>query len=423
MTFFGLLWILLIIICLMKKNPCWMIGLTILSSTLQCNNVLVIGGAGLGPQIITSIMMIIKTITLNKSLKITIYKKSKGMLFAVILLFLVALFSSVHNNVISKNYLRIIQLLVYIICFFCMFGMGKYLDDKYVYRIMRRITIFLVITGFIQLGITSGAFPRLNIIQILLYNDTLSDVVYFTRNNYTRILSTYMEPSYYAGYIIGAFYYFLSIKEKRQENMWLLVLLFVQIILSFSSTAYGAFCIIGVLFVSFSYEKKVKLYVLIGGLLLAIVMFTFFNNVLDAVVFSKMQSGSGIAREHWNMAALRNFNASPIIGVGYKQSRASSIIYTILSELGIVGMIAYFFLNIQWIYFIVNKNAQKQNGLEFTSICLAILGVVVCQIIAVPDIDICTYWMWMNLLSLSFSYRAYNRSSQSLESHFAHINM
>jgi len=39
--------------------------------------------------------------------------------------------------------------------------------------------------------------------------------------------------------------------------------------------------------------------------------------------------------------------------------------------------------------------SDAQKGLRF-----AILSVVLTQLIAVPDVDICTYWMWMNLLAL-----------------------
>lgn len=31
---------------------------------------------------------------------------------------------------------------------------------------------------------------------------------------------------------------------------------------------------------------------------------------------------------------------------------------------------------------------------------LAVIGVCFTQIIAVPDLDICTYWMWLSLLAL-----------------------
>ena len=41
------------------------------------------------------------------------------------------------------------------------------------------------------------------------------------------------------------------------------------------------------------------------------------------------------------------------------------------------------------------KMSDAQKGLRF-----AILSVVLTQLIAVPDVDICTYWMWMNLLAL-----------------------
>ena len=405
MTLFGIIWIILIIICMIQNNPKWMIGITVLSSTLQCDNVLVIGDSGLGPQVITSIAMIAKTFLICRSWKIKIQKKAIGIQLSVIILFLVVLLSSIKNDIISLNILRVLQLLVYIICFFCMYKVGKLVDDNYIYRLLRKLTIFLVIIGFIQIGITSGILPRIRLIQMLFYNDTLSDVVYFTRNNYFRIMSTYMEPSYYSGYIVGIFYYLLSYKEKRKENLWLLILLLIQILLSFSSTAYGAFCILGVLFIASSYEKRIKLYIILGGIAGALIMYVFFYNILDTVIFSKMESVSAIARSYWNMAAIHNFESSPLIGIGYKQSRASSIVFTVLSELGILGLLSYILVNAQIIFAAINRKRQLQNGLEYTSICLSIVGVVICQLIAVPDLDICTYWMWMNILALCYSHR------------------
>lgn len=403
MTLFGTIWITLIMIGMVKKDPKWMIGLTILSATLQCDNVIVINGSGLGPQVITSLAMIIKGFFYGNRWIISFPRKTKGLVFGFLALLTVILYSSIYNGVITRNYLRIAQLLMYVMCFFSMFKMGKYISEEYIYRLIRKLSIFLVVMGFIQIGITSGILPRIPLIRILFYNDTLSDVIYFTRNNYFRVMSTYMEPSYYAGFLVGAFYYFLSYAGKRRENLWLLFFLFIQIILSFSSTAYGAFLVVGILFIAGSYENKIKLYVLIGGIIGAFIMYFFFYDTLDLVILSKMQSGSGIARRYWDLAAIRNFKASPIIGIGYKQSRASSIIYTILGELGIVGFSLYWWLNIRILIAVLSKKKRQRNGLEFTRLCLAIVGVIACQVIGVPDLDICTYWMWMNILALCYS--------------------
>ena len=99
------------------------------------------------------------------------------------------------------------------------------------------------------------------------------------------------------------------------------------------------------IFLASSKEKKLKFEIIMASVVGFAIMYLFFFDVLDLVIFSKASSGSGVARHGWNVIAMREFNTSPFWGVGYKMSRGSSIIYTILSELGILGMIVYTILN------------------------------------------------------------------------------
>lgn len=398
MTIFGIVWFLLIIYCMTTKIEN-MVVLTIVSSVFQCSNVLVISGTGIGPQIITSFFMILRMLLLQKDGKIRIRKYSASIMFYSIFIFLIAFISSLLNNVIAINYLRLIQLLVYVVCLFSMYAASARVGVDFVYKLIRKLSIALVIIGFVQVLITTGILPRLSIITTLLYNDTTSDVIYFTRNNYFRILSTYMEPSYYAGFLIGAFFFFLSIREKRRENLWLILLLFVQIILTFSSSAYVAFIITGLMFLATNREGKLKIVLIVLSIFILTIMYLGFYDVLDNVIFSKLQSGSGVARIHWNNEAIRRFETSKIIGVGYKMSRASSIVYTLLSELGIIGFVSYVLLNLSIISPTLIKKKKVMNNYEI-GLRLAVIGVCFTQIIAVPDLDICTYWMWLSLLAL-----------------------
>lgn len=403
MTIFGLLWMTLILISMLLPNLNAMIVLTLLSSTIQCSNVIVMGGTGIGPQIITSAAFLIKMLFYKKNRKIRIRHDVLAIQLGVILIFTMVLVSSCANNTLGMNILRIMQLLIYILCFLAMYSAGENVDIEFVYNTLRKMTIFLLVIGIIQICITTGFFPRLSIFQAILYNDNLSDVIYFTRNNYFRILSTYMEPSYYAGFLVGAFYYFLSYKEKRQENLFLLAFILFEIIFTFSSTAYGAFALTGIIFFASSREGKLKIYVLVGGIIGLLVMYFGFHDVLDKVIFSKMESGSGIARHYWNIAAENVFMSSPIYGTGYKTSRASSLFYTLLAEMGILGFISYAYTNLQIILPVFLKKRRERWTQEYIGICLAVFSVVICQMIAVPDLDICTYWMWMNFLALIYS--------------------
>ena len=58
MTIFGILWMLLIVICMFSSFEN-IAALTIISATIQCSNVLVLNGSGIGPQVITSIAFIL----------------------------------------------------------------------------------------------------------------------------------------------------------------------------------------------------------------------------------------------------------------------------------------------------------------------------------------------------------------------------
>lgn len=400
-TLFGVIWIGILFFCMLCNSLTGMCFLTVLSSTLQSANVFVIGDNGVGSQVITSMVFIAWMLLQRENSKIKLRYRSIGIQIGFLLILAIILYSSIANGVIWLHISRIIQLLIYILCYFMMYQAGEKISIDYTYQMIRKITIFLLVVGVIQLLITTGYLPRLSIIQILLYNDT-DPAVYYHRDGYFRILSTYMEPSYYAGYLVGAFYYFLSCKKERKKNYILLFMIFFEIIMTFSSTAYASFALIGILYFANTKEGKMKLFILLGGVIGFLVMYYGFYDVLDQVIFSKSESGSGVARHYINLAAKRKFESSPVYGVGYKESRASSVFYTLLSELGIIGLITYIYTNIAIIFPLFSKKLQSIFDERYLGVCIAVSSVIVCQIVAVPDLDICTYWMWMNILALSY---------------------
>ena len=63
--------------------------------------------------------------------------------------------------------------------------------------------------------------------------------------------------------------------------------------------------------------------------------------VLNAVIFDKSESESGIERAAMNMAGMRAFLDTYGLGVGLGSTRASSFIVAMLSSLGILGSVIY----------------------------------------------------------------------------------
>lgn len=260
------------------------------------------------------------------------------------------------------------------------------------------MTITLLIIGFIQFGITSGILPRLSIVGTLLYNDSNKQVVYYNTDNWFRFTSTYMEPSYYSGFLDGSFFYFLANKEHRKKNYFLLVVIFFQILLTFSSTAYGVFALMGIVYFILSIEMKFKFNLLLMALAGFAVMMLAFPNVMNSVIFKKFSGQSYAGRNPHIMRAMEMFKRSPIIGNGYKTARGSSIIETMLAETGIIGCSLYILLVISFVLLI--KNYKK---ITYTFMAgLAVLSAIFTQIIAVPDLDICTFWMWLNVFALHY---------------------
>ncbi len=393
MTLFGFVWLLIVAFAFLEKKE-RMIEVTILSSVFQCSNVISIGSLKVGPQIITSAIFILYMGFVHKCF----YKiRIKKMNLSLILWMLALLCSVVLSSLVAGNFsdviLRILQLYIYIVCFFMMIQAGCNLSEEKIYKIIKRITVFMVLFGILQIMITSGFLPRSWLINKLFFNeamygDGLENVTYFTRDNYFRILGTYMEPSYFSG-LLGVFFYFLNKRKRLKNNYFLLAIISLEIILTFSSTAYGSLLLTFAIYILCSNTPKKIKFLLTGGAIFGYILLYFgMHDILDLVIFSKMQGGSANARRTWNILAQRNFALSPLYGVGYKNSRASSIIYTILAEQGVIGFICFLGLNLS----IFKYKSRNEN---LVAVKYAIIANVIGQIIAVPDIDICTYWMWI----------------------------
>ena len=124
-----------------------------------------------------------------------------------------------------------------------------------------------------------------------------------------------------------------------------------------------------------------------------VVYFTAYD-LLDSVVFSKSESGSYFTRLNMNNSAIQMFKSSPVLGKGYKSIRGSSIIYSILGELGICGFLIYILFNLSIFLPIVSKNFYKLSELN-VGLRFSVMSACVCRIIACPDLDLCAYWFWL----------------------------
>lgn len=397
MTLFGCIWFCIIVWDFVKKPINNTIFLTILFMTFQSTNVLYVNGSGIGPGVLTSIFCILKIIIMQ-GFRIRKLEKPVAVFITAIFMLLIIYLSLVLNSVFGVNALLFLQIAVYIMCFISIQFIRKAASKDSIYQAIRKIIIFHVIFGFIQILATINVLPLRSVLNILFYNDPSTDVV-FHRTYYARIMSTFMEPSYYAGFLVGAFFFLILHKKKLHQNKLLIFAIMIQILLTQSSTAYGAFFCVGLILILFSdsFTLKQKAFIVILGIIGFLVLYFGFYSLLDAVIFSKEQTGSYSTRIRYNNTALEAFFSSPIIGIGYKNCRGSSIVYSLLGQMGIIGLGIYFIFNL--LIYLSGVIGSKYSDTILTASKFGVLTTMICQIIACPDLDLCTYWIWLYIFS------------------------
>lgn len=403
MTFFGVLWLTIVLWCFSRRDIKYMLFATLLFMTFQCDNVIEIGKTGIGPQLLTSVLFVVKVLFNSKG-KIYLPKRCVCILITVYLLLAAVLASCLYNRILEEKILNIGQLAIYIICFTFVLVGARTVDGETLYRMLRTIVIFLLIMGVLQLFTTMGVLPLRLILKTLFYNDN-STAVYFNHSGYNRLMSTFMEPSYFAGLLVGAFYYFLSLHDRWKENYVLLAAIFAEMLLTASSTAYAAFAIVGVVFILLQDRINIwtKIILLTVAAMVFVALYFGFYDLLDSVIFSKTETGSYMTRTNMNKAAYDSYLGSVWFGIGYKNARGSSIFYSLLAETGRIGLGAYLLLNITVILPITTGAfIQRKVSNQYIGILFAVMSVFLCQLVACPDVDLCTYWFWMYILVVNY---------------------
>lgn len=397
MTLAGVIWITILLCSLMSGKLQTMLFITLLFMTFQGCNVIIINGQGIGPGVLTALIFIAYVIIRNRFKLKKICTQKDSFVFALFLL-AAPIISSAYNRNSIGSILVILQLMSYIGCLFAIQWSREDINESDLYNIVRRLIVFHCCFAIIQVLTTMEILPLRPLLSAFFFNDHGQNVV-FHWSSYNRMLSTFMEPSYFAAFIVGAFYFLLSYKRKWKRNYFLMLVVVMEILLTQSSTAYGAFIIIGMIFVAFTDELslKQKAAVIGIGLIGLIILYVGFYSVLDTVIFSKSGTASYRQRERFNTRAWNAFISSILLGVGYKQVRGSSIILSILGQTGILGLISYTLFNLSFVR--RNRYTVDNNPQLYSAVKLSLLSAVATQIIACPDLDLCSYWVWAIIVS------------------------
>lgn len=412
-TFFGMIWLFLIIFIFIRGKSEEMVRLLFIAMTLQQPAVVFFGENGVGPQIITSCAFVVwffyfTVIKCNGKIIIEKHKFNRAFsciaCFLLILCIIASLYMNGKNNVIDNFGIVFTQLLIYIICFVIMWTIGHLFSIEEIKNSFVFTIKVVCIIGIIQFINTARIINLTSILKLIFYNNTNMDLQ-LGGSMYPwampRLYATFQEPSYCSAFLVGSFFFLIACKINNKKDIYWILLVLLEIILTFSSTAYGALAICGICYMIISRNKKALKFLVPVGLLAMIVLVLSGDlvNIINDVIFTKMdvtKSGSAWERNSWNEKSWDSFLSSPILGVGYKNCRASYFLYSILGQLGVLGLLSWIGI---WIPSLLKAVRNKKNE-GIVAISLFILGVIISMLISLPDIDFCIFWLAMYLMAL-----------------------
>lgn len=183
-----------------------------------------------------------------------------------------------------------------------------------------------------------------------------------TLSGVRRVVGAYSEASsfgYFTAGLFGFWTMYWLYGGRQYLALIYVVALVLALIFSTSTSAYaamaGLFLIVVAQSIRSLFAPKIsrrQLVVLVlGSILLPIAALVTvlaldavpsFYAFMDQVVFSKLDSQSGVERGSWNREALRVFFETWLFGAGLGSVRASSLIVSSLATIGLPGVLALF---------------------------------------------------------------------------------
>ncbi|CAI0922229.1 hypothetical protein D3C81_19960 [compost metagenome] len=206
-----------------------------------------------------------------------------------------------------------------------------------------------------------------------------------------RLASTYSEPSSAGAFIASSLAPLLFARRKFGILVLGIGMLFL-LTLNRSSTA--ILTAITSFFLFFILRGTNSQRVLISLCLLVIIssiVFILFGDTLISLYDHKMTSDSGIIRSWSNYLSLSALSDSYFLGLGLGSNRASSLLLTILTNLGVVGFVLFAVV----VYVLTKplfKNRSEPNALFFLTL---FFGFILGAFFSVPDISSPSLWMFL----------------------------
>lgn len=263
----------------------------------------------------------------------------------------------------SSNINQLVLLTIHLILLLLLYKRKKFISKNfYLKSILLSLIVFSLISFLWKFS------PNLYFIFAeIFFNNNIKDIP--PAINEGRLSGTFSEPSY-AGVYIATFSLIMLVNKNVKYRLLGLILLSLGT-LNLSASLLFTFCVSLIVIFIFS-NNRIDLKVLgtIFLVTITILVFFIFNDYIFQYVSDKSDSVSGVVRSASNWNAVSNFITSFGFGVGVGSERPSSLIVSIINNLGI-------FFTVFLIYVIskfINISNDKYSNFLLMSLLIAFFG-------------------------------------------------
>lgn len=207
----------------------------------------------------------------------------------------------------------------------------------------------------------------------------------------SRLASTYSEPSSAGAFIASSLAPLIFARRKFGILVLGVGMLFLLSLNRSSTAILTALTSFLLFFILRGTNSQRVLISLCSLVIVSSVIFIIFGDTLLSLYDQKMSSDSGLIRSWSNYLSLSALFDSYFLGLGLGSNRASSLLLTILTNLGIVGFILFSVA----VYLLIKPLFEKRkepNALFFLTL---FLGFILGAFFSVPDISSPSLWMFL----------------------------
>ncbi|WP_423214571.1 hypothetical protein [Streptococcus equinus] len=428
-SLFGFFWIIILsLTCILKDK--YLLYVLLLSFVFQSAWVVLIFGIDLNASLITSVFFIAKGVICKRGKILfptwALYGLTFVFLTIAISIISPNLFSGMHLNTVTNsgfNFHRLetvvvsfsfsnltlgFSLLLYLLDAVIVYNLDFKVSIRDIERVYTNIFIFVILVGLLHvlLMFIIGNASFLRIIfhnEYMLYGRTYFDNFYIDELRFSRLMSTFDEPSYCGAYLATSFFYFYYSNLKYRK--FYVTLSLIGLLLNMSSTGIVTISIYTLLLLICHMSRKgiskefiIILFIVIIFIILLVVNEEF-RITLYNITFGKVNSGSYKLRNLVNNYSLEAFYKSYGLGMGGNSITSYSLIYSLLSQVGILGLISYSLL-IKSLLCQLKKDIfyEKNIKIQYLVMLPLISSLLSCQ-----ALNFCVMWMGICLYILYLS--------------------